>query len=147
MNSVSTTRPIHPIEARRAFGGDRNAPAIPGRIIGSDGDRAIVALITGTWVTLEIEDPRYLAALQREDLTRYRGRELLVLVNPRYHLVGLAAGPTLAPPHLEVRYAVARLENASVVEIPGEGGQPGWLVFRCLVEPVLLAPQPAYRVN
>jgi hypothetical protein len=115
---------------------DHEHRAIPGRVIGSDGDRAVVALVNGTWVTVAVDDPRYLAALQREDLARYRGHELVVLVNAGYGLFRLAVGPALAPSRLAVWYAVGRLEHGSVVEIPGDGSQPGWLLFRCQVEPV-----------
>lgn len=137
MNSISTIRPIHPIEARRAFGADRDHPAIPGRVVGLEGDRTAVALVTGTWVTVTVDDPRYLAALQRKDLTHYRGRELVVLLNAHYGLVGLAVGPSEVPCRLAVRYSVTRLENGSAVEIPGDGPQPGWLLFRCAVDQVL----------
>jgi hypothetical protein len=135
---------IHPIEVGRAFGGDRDHPAVPGRIVGNDGDRAMVALSDGSWISVGVEDLRCLLALQRADVTRYGGRELVVLVNARYGLVGLAIGPPIAPRQLALCHAVARVENGSVVEIPGEGSQPGWLIFRCQIEPVFsLGPAAA----
>ena len=147
MDSTTTLRPIHPIEARLAFGGDRDHAAIPGRIVGIDGDAGVVALANGWWVTVAIEDPRYFAALQRTDLTRYQGRELVVLVNPHYRLVGLAFGPADVPRRLAVRFGVQRLEDGSAVELPGDGEQPGWLLFRCEVDPILCLDNTAGSVH
>ena len=147
MNTVNTPRPIHPIEARRAFGQDHEHPAVLGRIVGLDGDRAVVALATGGWATVAVDDPRYVAALQRGDLCRYRGRELVVLLNATYGLLGLAVGPSELPHRLAVCYGVCRLEEGWVVEISGEGPQPGWLIFRCRVEPVACSRAAVDRVN
>jgi len=122
-------RPIQPIAARRAFGGDPEHPPLAGRIIGNDGDELIVSLPTG-WASVEIHDPAFLEALERKDLCRYQGHELVVLLNPRYGLIGLAIGPEVAPRRLEIS-PFCRLENGSVVEIPGTDTQPGWLIFRC----------------
>ena len=136
MPSTLRVRPIHPTAVRLAFGEDRNHPAIPGRIIGADGDSSIVALVNGTWVGISIDDPCFSPALRRDDLCRYRGRELVVLVSAYYGLIGLATGPAEPPRRLAIRYGSVRLENGSAVEILGEAPQPSWLVFRCDLWPI-----------
>jgi len=124
-------QPIHPIAARLAFGKDPDHPAIPGTIIGADADGIVVALRNGTWVGVASDDPRLSVAFQREDLCRYKGRELVVLVSSHYGLIGLAVGPAEPPRRLAVNYGIVRLENGGAVEIPGESPQPSWLLFRC----------------
>jgi hypothetical protein len=128
-NAVTPARRIHPTAVRRAFGGDPEHPPLAGRIIGNDGDELIVSLPTG-WASVEIHDLAFLEALERKDLCRYEGHELVVLLNPRYGLIGLAIGPALAPRRLEIGAAI-RFENGSAVEIPGTDTQPSWLIFRC----------------
>ncbi len=128
-NPVNPVRRIHPIAARRAFGGDPEHPPLAGRIIGNDGDALIVSLPIG-WASVEINDPAFGEALEREDLSRYEGHEPVVLLNTHYDLIGLAVGPAVAPRRLAVGAAI-RLENGSAVEILGTDTQPGWLIFGC----------------
>ena len=132
-NTVTSARPIHPTAVRHAFGGDPEHPAFPGRIIGNDGDALVISLPTG-WATVEIDDPAFGRALERTDLCRYEGHELVVLLNVHYGLIGLGVGPAVAPRRLHVVYGAVRLENGSAVEIPGTDTQPGWLLFRCKAE-------------
>lgn len=146
MDTLQKRRLIHPIEVRRAFGADPEHRPVAGQILAAHGGRAVVALITGARIVVALDDPRDELALRRPDLTRSRGREL-VLLNARYGLLGLAIGPESAPTHLEVRYTVSRLQNGSVVEIPGEGCQPGWLIFRCTIDTVPVAGLAGEPVN
>ena len=110
----------------------RDHPAIPGRLIKSDGDSSVVALVTGVRVSVATDDGRFLRALQRNDLCRSQG-EPVVLVNGHYGFIGLAIGPGKPPRRLAVRYGAVRLENGSAAEILGEAPQPSWLLFRCAV--------------
>ena len=54
MPTASTSLPIHQIAVGRAFGRDREKPAVPGRVIGLDGDR----LINGSAVEIPGEPPQ-----------------------------------------------------------------------------------------
>jgi hypothetical protein len=135
MESQRAARPIHPTEARYAFGQDRDHRAIPGTIKEVAADRLRVALLDGGWFDVTIDDPRFAGVLDRDDLCSHHG-EQLVLLNPRYGLIGVAYGVSEAPRRLTVLWGVCRLEYGTAVEIPGEAPQPGWLLFRCTARPV-----------
>ena len=128
-------RPIHPTAVRRAFGEDRDHPAVPGTIKGTRGITLLAALAGGDSFEVIIDDPAFAQASQRDDLCRHKG-DVLALLNPHYGLIGLAIGPVAPPPRLAVSYGVCRLAHGTAIEIPGEGPQPGWLLFRCRATPV-----------
>ena len=125
-----TTRPIHWMAARRAFGQDLDHQAILGTIKKIAANNLFVAVVGGGWLEVTIDDPGFVRALDRDDLCRYK-HKLVVLLNPHYGLIGLAAGTSKPPHRLEVPFGVCRLENGSAVEIVAEAPQPSWLLFRC----------------
>lgn len=132
MDTPHPTLSIHPFSVRRAFGEDRDHPALVGTITGIVGDNLLVSLMGGHCVELSIDSAGFTEALDRHDLCRH-DHALIVLVNSHYRLLGLAIGPPDPPLRLEVLYGACRLENGSAVEIVGNHPHPGWLLFRCTV--------------
>jgi hypothetical protein len=135
MSSSTDRKPFfstHPhwIQVKKAFGGDPAHPAQPAVLVATGkGTLTLRFLKGGTIQTFTVgERRRFSAVLARADLCRYEGSPL-VLVNPRYRAMAVAAGLPVPPSRLVVP-GVSRLEGGAAVEIPAVGdGQPRWFVF------------------
>jgi hypothetical protein len=124
-----STQP-HWIQVKKAFGGDPANPAKPAVLVGTkEGTATLRLLKDGDIQTFTVGEPeRFAAVIARADLCRHEGGPL-VLVNPRYRAMAIAAG-LLVPPSRLVVSGASRLECGAAVEIPAAGdGQPRWFVF------------------
>lgn len=115
-NPGSPPERLHWIQVKLAFGNEGREPARPATLVEVDGAQVAIRYLGGSEETVEVvEADRLAELLARDDVCRLDGQPLL-LVNTCYRVLGLATGPSTAPPQLKASLVFA-FENESVTEM------------------------------
>ena len=130
----SGSRLLFHAQVKRAFGDDPDHPARPATVVGVDEHVAELRFLDGSHTDVAVHDAELLhRILAREDLCRL-GEQPLCLVNESYGVLGIATGPAVPPTRLEVLWVSQLGDDGGVVELLGNGDQPGWQIL-ALAEP------------
>ena len=125
-------RQVHPIQVRRAFGGDPEHTPEFAELIAIGGTTVQLRTLHGGVVhhVIVFDRERLQALVEREDVCRLTQGLPITLLSSHYRVMAVAVGPASLPDHVEVNYGIARMEDGSVVEIPSDSNtQPSWWIF------------------
>ena len=114
---------------RHALGADPDHPARPAAIVTVDAVAVGLQFLDGSGTVVFVQDSARLdRILARDDVCRL-GDHPLCLVNEFHGVLGIATGPATPPARLEVLWVSQLGDDGGVVELLGDGDQPGWQIL------------------